>query len=322
MMRSTVFAALDVCSVPKTRWPVSAAVRASEMVSRSRISPTRMTSGSSRSALLQGRRERPRVRADLALVDQAALRLVHELDRVLDGQDVRVPSVVDVVDHGGERRRLARAGRAGHEHETALFLAELLEDRRQVQGLERRNHRRDAPQHRPRSAILHEDVHPEPADAVEGAREVELMLGREALLLLRCEHGVDEAHHVLGARHRMVERRQVAVDAQARGLPGAEMQVGGVLVDGLAEELFHGRHAVNPLSSGSVEHGGGQTLLQETRHAHGAETSAPRRRSACRATPDRRSRRSDGAPKPRDARDAPMPHATCPAASRAPRDVA
>ena len=49
-MRSTVFAAELVCSVPNTRWPVSAAVSASRMVSRSRISPTRTTSGSSRSA--------------------------------------------------------------------------------------------------------------------------------------------------------------------------------------------------------------------------------------------------------------------------------
>jgi len=42
MMRSMVLAAELVCSVPKTRWPVSAAVSARRMVSRSRISPTRM----------------------------------------------------------------------------------------------------------------------------------------------------------------------------------------------------------------------------------------------------------------------------------------
>ena len=37
-----VFAAELVCSVPNTRWPVSAAVSASRIVSRSRISPIRM----------------------------------------------------------------------------------------------------------------------------------------------------------------------------------------------------------------------------------------------------------------------------------------
>ncbi len=50
MMRSTVEAAVLVCSVPNTRCPVSAVSMAVAIVSRSRISPTSTTSGSSRSA--------------------------------------------------------------------------------------------------------------------------------------------------------------------------------------------------------------------------------------------------------------------------------
>ena len=49
-MRSTVLAAPVVWRVAKTRCPVSAAVIAACIVSRSRISPTRITSGSWRSA--------------------------------------------------------------------------------------------------------------------------------------------------------------------------------------------------------------------------------------------------------------------------------
>ena len=52
-MRSIVFAADEVCSVPNTRWPVSAPDMARRMVSRSRISPTRMISGSWRRAALR-----------------------------------------------------------------------------------------------------------------------------------------------------------------------------------------------------------------------------------------------------------------------------
>ena len=44
-MRSIVLTASFVCSVPKTRCPVSAAVSAAEIVSVSRISPIRITSG-------------------------------------------------------------------------------------------------------------------------------------------------------------------------------------------------------------------------------------------------------------------------------------
>ena len=46
MIRSIVCAVSCVCNVAKTRWPVSAAVSAVEIVSRSLISPTRITSGS------------------------------------------------------------------------------------------------------------------------------------------------------------------------------------------------------------------------------------------------------------------------------------
>ncbi len=52
MIRFIVLAALSVWSVPNTRAPVSAVVRAVEIVSRSRISPTMITSGSWRTATL------------------------------------------------------------------------------------------------------------------------------------------------------------------------------------------------------------------------------------------------------------------------------
>src|SRR4029079_1613283 len=65
---------------------------------------------------LQAESEALRIGAQLALVDDALLVLVQELDRVLDREDVFVPGVVDQVEHRGERRRLARAGRARDEH--------------------------------------------------------------------------------------------------------------------------------------------------------------------------------------------------------------
>ena len=66
--------------------------------------------------------ERSRVDADLALVDDALVVAVQVFDRVLDGDDVRGAVGVDVVDHRRERRGLAAAGRAGDEHEAALFV--------------------------------------------------------------------------------------------------------------------------------------------------------------------------------------------------------
>jgi hypothetical protein len=79
---------------------------------------------------LQAEREALGVRAQLALVHDAVLMTVEELDRVLDGHDVLVPLLVDHVEHRGERRGLARARGTGHEHEAARLLRELAEHRR------------------------------------------------------------------------------------------------------------------------------------------------------------------------------------------------
>ena len=49
MMRSSAWLALLACSVAMHRWPVSANATACSIVSRSRISPIRITSGAWRS---------------------------------------------------------------------------------------------------------------------------------------------------------------------------------------------------------------------------------------------------------------------------------
>ena len=77
-----------------------------------------------------------RVAVDLALVDEAALVLVDVLDRILDGEDVLAPLGVDLVDHRGQRRRLAAAGRTGDEHEAARPIGERRQHRRQPELVE------------------------------------------------------------------------------------------------------------------------------------------------------------------------------------------
>ena len=55
----------------------------------------------------------------LALVDQALLRFVDEFDRVLDGEDVVVLGVVQVVEHRRQGGGLARTGRPGDQYQPA-----------------------------------------------------------------------------------------------------------------------------------------------------------------------------------------------------------
>ena len=91
-MRLTVRPQSLVCSVAITRCPVSAALRAISIVSSSRISPTKMTSGSCRSAARKCRREARRVDAHLALRDAGHHVVVQKLDGVLHRDDVKRPA--------------------------------------------------------------------------------------------------------------------------------------------------------------------------------------------------------------------------------------
>src|SRR4029453_9078347 len=80
---------------------------------------------------------------DLAVVDDALVVLVHDLDRVFDRHDVLRPRAVDVIDDRREGGCLPRAGRAGDEDQPALFIGQLLDARRKAERREAGNLLRD-----------------------------------------------------------------------------------------------------------------------------------------------------------------------------------
>ena len=87
-MRLTASAAELVCSVANARWPVSAIVSAAWIVSRSRISPIRITSGSSRNAYLSALWKLLVSVPTSRWLTMQFLMAVDELDRVFDRDDV------------------------------------------------------------------------------------------------------------------------------------------------------------------------------------------------------------------------------------------
>ena len=66
--------------------------------------------------------ERLGVETHFALVDDALIVRVKDLDRVLDRDDVLRTSSVDLADHRRERRRLARTGGSGDEDQAAVLV--------------------------------------------------------------------------------------------------------------------------------------------------------------------------------------------------------
>ena len=190
-----------MCSVANTRWPVSAAVSAVEIVSWSRISPRRITSGSWRSAprsVGEGRR----VGADLALVDDAVLVLVEELDRVFDRDDVIRPGPVDLVDQRREGRRLARARGAGDETRPPGLLAEAVRATAALRAPRASSARSGSGGTRRRGSRAAIEVHAEAGDAGDRIGHVQLPVQLRLLLLLGRRDPVEEVPRVLGGQHR------------------------------------------------------------------------------------------------------------------------
>src|SRR5581483_6360606 len=106
--------------------------------------------------------ERGGVRADLALVDEAAAMRVDELDGVLEGDDVGGALAVDQVDEGGQGGRLAGARRAGDEDEAAGLPGQAGDDRRQAELVEGGDLGEDAAHGEADGAALDRGVAPEP----------------------------------------------------------------------------------------------------------------------------------------------------------------
>jgi hypothetical protein len=207
------------------------------MVSRSRISPIRMTSGACRRVFFSGDAPGVGVHADLALGDHAVLVRVHVLDRVLDGDDVALGVLVAVAEHRGEGGGLAAAGAADDQHQAALGHRHVLQDRRQLELLEGRDRGVDGAHHGAAVALLDEGADAEAADARRRNGEVAL-LGRVVFLGLPVVHDrADQRGALLRGERLVVHRRDPAVDLDRRREAGGEEQVGAVELDHLAQQL-------------------------------------------------------------------------------------
>ena len=199
----------------------------------------------------QGVREGVRVGVELALVDEALLVAVKELDRVLDRHDVELLLAVDLVDHRRLRRRLARARRPADEDQAARLVAEELDDRRQTQLLEAEDLVGNLPVDAADRAALHEVVGPEAGQALDAEREVELEVLLEAVLLGVGQNRVGELLGLGDRQRRVRERDELAVQAHHRRRLCRQMEVGSPHLDHLLQEPMERgltRHTATPIA--------------------------------------------------------------------------
>ena len=143
-----------------------------------------------------------------------------------------------MVDQRRERRALAAAGRAGDEHEPALFVGDLLQDRRQPELVDGANlHRDDAEDEADRAALL-EDVDAEASQARHAVGEVDFLRFLELLPLRRRHDRRAHRDDVFVVEAFLFGRRQQrAADAHQREAADLQVQVGCAALDGDFQEI-------------------------------------------------------------------------------------
>src|SRR5579862_3903482 len=193
------------------------------------------------------------VLAQLALAEGGLLVLVDELDGVFQRHDVDRLVLVDLVEDGRERGRLAAAGRARKEDKPVLLAADLLEDVRQPEGGERRYLRLQLSHDDREIAALFEDVDAETGALAEGvaaiARAEHVQMAQQGAVVAD-----DGYRDLLG----LVRREPLDVGVNAGRLedaevldlertPGGEDEIGDVreglehrVEDGVQVALLHG----------------------------------------------------------------------------------
>ena len=190
--------------------------------------------------VLERLREPVGVGAHLALVDDAALVAMEELDRVLDGHDVPGPLTVHDVDHRGERRRLPRARGAGDDDEAPLEASEVHDDVGDPEVVHVLDLERDHAEHGADGVALLEHVDTEPGSSRQRVRHVELELLLEPFPELLRQDRVDHALQGPRCQRRVLPRRlQLSVNPHHRRGTRREVQVGAPLLQERAEQLRH-----------------------------------------------------------------------------------
>ncbi len=183
------------------------------------------------------------MRADLTLDHLALFRGMHELDRVLEADDIEVAVLIEVVDHRRQRRRFAGTGATRHQHHALVIIAELLEDRRHVQLVEGRHITRDKPEDGAHARGLAEYVDAEATALVADVREVEIVTCVQTLLLF-VRQDFEQIGFEFGiAQLAELDRAQVAVHAQHRRHADRQVDVGAALREPEFQECVDACHS-------------------------------------------------------------------------------
>ena len=162
---------------------------------------------------------------------------MHELDGVLDSEDVPVLVLVLVVDHGSKCGGFARAGGARDEYHTPRIIRDVLEDVRAVKLFESQDFGRDGPEDSAGAAVLVKGVYAKSGEPGDLERKVRLEKLLVVFALLVVHDVVNEIMNGLVLQRRHVYAPHVAVHANHGRQSGRQMHVGGAVFHRECEQL-------------------------------------------------------------------------------------
>ena len=295
MIRLTVRTALSVCSVASTKWPVSAAVIASEIVSRSRSSPITITSGSSRRAARSARANDSVWRFTLRWFttqrfDGCRYSIGSSIVRMCSARSslIRFTSAA-------MRRRLAARRRAGDQHHALVEVGELRERVGQAEVVERRRLERDAPEGRVEPAQLAVHVRAEARETLHACSRSRSRRAASSSARSSAESADRISFSASGGRElRVGHLARARAHAQAQVRAAVQVDVARVLAGGVDEQRVEPAVERDPDDTRGVAAGTGR--------AFAAVGRSPAARPAVRRASSRARSRGGGRRGPRLAR--------------------
>ena len=160
-----------------------------------------------------------------------------ELDRVFQRDDVLLLRRVDQIDHGGQRGRLARAGRPRHQDQAVLPERQRLHHLGETELLEGADLSRDDPEDGALAVPLVEDVDAEPRVLSDLDREVQVSLLLEYPPLIVVEDLVDHLVDLVPAEGAVLDGSELAVEPHERQRSGGQVEVGPSTILGQYQQL-------------------------------------------------------------------------------------
>ena len=139
---------------------------------------------------------------------------MQELDRILDRYDVRKAIQVYVLQHGGQRGRLARPGNPGYEHKPARRHGDLLGNRRKIELADRARLKRDYAKGISDRSPLLVCVDAKATHSGNTERVIRFLEFRELLHVASGHRLLGDVPNILEPDGRELHRDEIAVDAQ------------------------------------------------------------------------------------------------------------